>query len=105
MKQFIIIFLALPLVFGIWTVTFNNEPGIIDGTEVTSSVVIADRAMSDGMPYLSVELSDGNTLCPWDPSGDVIPDSVSIGDTLEVTYGKQEGFDRYILINVKMGTA
>ncbi len=105
MQQFIIIFLALLLGFGIWTVTFNNEPRIIDGTEVTSSAVVTDRAMSEGMPYLSVELTDGNALCLWDPSGDVIPDSVSIGDTLAVTYGKQEGFDRYILINVKMDTA
>ena len=105
MKRFVIVSLILLLGFGIWKIAFENEPKIVDGTEVTSSAVVTDRAMSEGMPYLGVELPDGNALCLWDPCGDVIPDSVSIGDTLAVTYGKQEGFDRYILISVKMDTA
>ena len=105
MKRFVIVSLILLLGFGAWTIAFGNEPKIVDGTEVTSSTIVTDRAMSEGMPYLSVEFPDGNALCLWDPSGNVIPDGVSIGETVVVTYGEQEGYDGYILISVKMDTA
>lgn len=105
MKKSVILLLILLVCFGIWTVWFDTEPNVVEGTETTATAVITDRAMSDSIPYLSVEFPDGSALCLWDPQGKVIPDGLNIGDPVEVTYGKQDGFDRYILLDVKKGTA
>lgn len=105
MKRIVVIFLILLMGFGIWSLLFDSEPKIVAGTEATATAVVTDRAMSDNMPYLSVQFPGGSGLCLWDPQKDVIPEDVAIGDTIEVTYGKQDGIERYILISVKMDTA
>lgn len=105
MKRFAPLFLVLLIICTIAYFVFDTEPKIVDGSKVTAFAVVTDRAMSDNMAYLSVEFPDGNALCLWDHRCDLIPDNISIGDTVEVTYGRQDGFDRYILITVKKDTA
>lgn len=91
---------ALLLVFLLLIFLPDATPAVQDGTRRTASALIADRAMSDGLPYLGVTLEDGTELCLWDLQGDAIPEEITIGETIQVTYGKQEGLDRYILLDI-----
>lgn len=100
MKRIAFLFLALLVVWGTWTLWFPGEPDIEDGSKVTSMAIVTDRAMSDNMPYLGIQLPDGSGLCLWDPWENAIPDGIAIGDQVEVTYGKQDGFDRYVILKV-----
>lgn len=100
MKRVILPFLLVLIFCLIWVVFLETDPNIVEGTETTATMVVTDRAMSDGMPYLGVELSDGSGLCLWDPTENIIPDDISINDTVQVTYGKQNGFDRYIVLQI-----
>lgn len=101
MKRFITLCLVLLIIFAVGFTVLDSEPKIVDGTAVTVSATVTDRAMSDNLPYIGVRLEDGEELCLWDPQENVIPNDIAIGDIVEVTYGKQDGFDRYILLNVK----
>lgn len=101
MKRFVPPFLALLIICAVGFTVLDTEPKIVDGTEVTATATVTDRAMSGNMPYIGVRLESSEGLCLWDPRENVIPGDVAIGDTVEVTYGRQDGFDRYLVLAIE----
>ena len=98
MRRWILLLLALLILFPQLCVFY--QPGIPESSQITKSATVVDRAMSDGLPYLGLTLEDGTAFCLWDLEGDLISEDVKTGDSVTVTYAKQDGFDRYILIRV-----
>ena len=99
MKRILVPALIFLLVMGI-CLLWNSEPEIEPGSQVTETASVTDRAMSDGLPYLGVTLPDGTVRCLWDVEGSAIPEDISVGDTVTVTYGYQPNSDRYVLLKV-----
>ena len=99
MKKAMILFLAATCIVAIGII--RQGPGIEPGTETTATGVVMDRAMASNTPYLSIEYSDGSGVCLWDPTENKIPNDVHVGDEVTVTYGKESGKDRYILLEIQ----
>lgn len=97
-KHYIFVFLLTVTIGG--AVWFHNwTPKVIEETVITGSGQVIDRAMSDGTLYLSIELADGSTVLCWDLY-DAIPDTVSIGSYVEMTYGQEEAYHRNVVLEV-----
>ena len=89
------------LCVGIWVA--NGKPALREGSTVTREGVVTDRAMSDGIAYITVEFSDGTAVCCWELYEDApIPDGVGVGRHVAITYGIEEAQDRCVFLDVKL---
>ena len=80
-------------------------------TTVTRTGTVTDRAMATpngghkiwdtAYPYVGIAYEDGTVVCLWNKMDIKIPEEISIGDTVEVTYRLQSGTDLWILTNIK----
>lgn len=101
--------LCLLLIFaaatGLWLLRY--EPEVAQDSIVTAEGVITDRAMSDGLPYLSVAFPDGTDICCWQlHRAAEIPEDVGIGDPVRITYGVENDKGRFAVLKVeRMGGA
>lgn len=92
--------LLFALCGGLWL--FFQEPEVAQDSIVTAEGIVTDRAISDGIPYISVDFPDGSAICCWVlHRGTQIPETVSIGDTVSVTYGTETGKGRFALLQVE----
>ena len=79
---------------------------IDESTVVTRTGTVTDHAMAEyysrhnSYQYLSVEFEDGTGVCAWNIKG--IPHDVQCGDTVEITIGRETGFDQeWVLLEIK----
>lgn len=80
----LLLLLSLGVVLWLW----NAEPELRKGSIVTREGVVTDRAMSDGVPYVTVEFPDGTAVCCWQLFRDAqIPEELRIGRRVTITYG------------------
>ena len=80
-------------------------------TTVTRTGTVTDRAMATpnggnkiwdaAYPYVGIAFEDGTGICLWNKTDTEIPEEITIGDTVEVTYSRQSGTDLWILTNIK----
>ena len=80
-------------------------------TTVTRTGTVTDRAMATpngenkiwdtAYSYVGITFQDGTGVCLWNKTEIVIPEEITIGDTVEVTYSLQTGTDLWILTNIK----
>ena len=104
MKRFTVIALLLAFLL----CGCSQEIVIDHTTIVTQTGTVTDHAMAsegrgkiwdNSYPYIGIELEDGTGICVWNKKD--VANTVEIGDTVEVTYGLQEGTDHWILIEIK----
>lgn len=72
---------------------------------------VTDRAMAtpngshkiweEAYPYVSVEFEDGTGICLWNKMNIDIPETIGIGDTVEVIYGLERDTNLWIVTNIK----
>ena len=80
-----------------------EKPEILEDSIVTRQGTVTDRAMSEGLPYVTVEFPDGTAVCCWGVLTDVpIPEAVCTGRNVEVTYGTEKDRDRQILLDIRL---
>lgn len=78
------------------------EPEVAEGSVVTEEGIVADRAMSDGLAYITVIFPDGRTICCWELYRDApIPEEIIVGDAVRITYGVEQSHGRYALLNAE----
>lgn len=79
------------------------EPEILEESIVTREGIVTDRAMSDGIPYLTVKFPDGTEVCCWVIFEDVsVPEEVCPGRSVAVTYGTEKDRGRWVLLDIKL---
>ena len=99
------------LLFVILLSACTPEIRIDASTTVTRTGTVTDRAMATpsggnkiwdaAYPYIGIVFEDGTGICLWNKMNINIPEEISIGDTVEVTYSRQSGTDLWILTNIK----
>lgn len=107
MKRFIAFSLLLVILLSACTPEIQLDAS----TTVTRTGTVTDRAMATpnggnkiwdiAYPYVGIAFEDGTGVCLWNKMDTKIPEEISIGDTVTITYGLQEGTDHYILIEIK----
>lgn len=91
---------ALILSTAVW---FRNwRPEVLEGSVVTRTGVVTDRAMSGGLGYLSAELEDGTAVLCWDLYGIEIPEHIVTGSRVEITWGIEEAHHRNVVLDVRI---
>lgn len=81
---------------------WDYEPEILEGSIVTREGIVVDRAMSDGLPYISVALADGSSVCCWELHEDaVVPEEINPGAYVRITYGVEKDHGRYAVLKVE----
>lgn len=76
-------------------------PAAQDGTVETKAGSVVDRAMSDGFSYVGIEFEDGSADCFYDLAKNTIPDSIAVGDKVELTYGLDQRTNRWFVIELR----
>ena len=95
-----LILAAFGVIIAAWLL--SREPEIREDSLVTREGIVTDRAMSDGLPYLSVVFEDGTDVCCWQlHKGGNVPDEISVGDPVRITYGVETAHGRYALVHVE----
>lgn len=80
-------------------------------TTAVRTGTVTDRAMATpsgshkiwdkAYPYVSVEFEDGTGICLWNKMNIDIPESIGIGDTVEVIYSLEQSTELWILTSIK----
>lgn len=83
----------------VWVETW--KPEVLEETVTTGTGMVTDRAMSNGLPYLSVELDDGSTVPCWNLYDAALPEEVTPGSGVEITWGKEEAHRRNVVLEIK----
>lgn len=70
----------------LWFIQY--EPEVAEESIRSAQGTVVDRAISAGVPYITVEFADGDAVCCWEIYRDApIPEEIGIGDTVSITYG------------------
>ena len=80
---------------------YGCAPTAQDGTVETKVGSVVDRAMSDGLSYVGIEFEDGSVDCFYDLTKNAIPDDITVGDKVELTYGLDERTNRWFVIELR----
>ena len=88
--------------------TLTGCSRIVEGTEITRQGILTDRAMStvsnaafaESRAYITVTYENGEADCYWAAKGDSFPDTLALGDTVEVKSGIEEGSGLLVVIEV-----
>lgn len=96
------IVLAVFTVGVVWWLA-SYEPVIPEQTVFTREGTVTDRAISEGVPYITVEFPDGTAVCCWQILERVdIPETVGPGRGVIVTYGTEKDRGRCVLLDIKL---
>lgn len=88
---------------GVFLWLWVYEPGILEDSVVTREGVVTDRAISEGVPYVTVEFSDGTAVCCWELLKKTsIPEGVRPGRSVIVTYGTEKDRGRCVFLDIKL---
>lgn len=95
MKKAFAVFILLFLLCGC-----TPAPAVADGSIETKVGTVVDRAMNNGVSYIGVLFEDGSSNCFDELKENTIPDNVSIGDRIELTYGFDERTNSWFIIEL-----
>lgn len=85
---------------GLWL--WSYEPGLRSDSITVKTGVVTDRAMSGGIPYITVEFPDGTEICCWEIYKDnPIPEGLAIGQNVMLTYAVEEDQGRIVFLEAK----
>jgi len=85
----------------LWLVRY--EPEVDRESILREEGTVVDRAISGGIPYLTVAFPDGRTVCCWVLHRSTeIPDGIGTGNTVYITYGIEQDRRRYAVLDVQM---
>lgn len=93
--------LFLALLAGAGVFLLFQKPEVKADTVTTVRGTVQDRAMSEGISYISVETEADRTLMCWNLYDRQIPETVTVGSIVEITYGLEEAHNRYVLLEVE----
>lgn len=100
-ERWIAVLLVISVVGTIlWFIQY--EPEVAEESIRSAQGTVVDRAISDGVPYITVEIADGDAVCCWEIYRNAaIPEGIGIGDMVSITYGIELDRGRFAVLSLK----